>query len=240
MEIRNRENALVLAEDRGLGEVVAPRSLERARRASVAAVLRGAAGSWDATVDSDVARGGFGLLILEGVLVRRVGVDGRFGAELLSAGDLLRPWEHDGEAGTLPFETTWRIVAPTRLAVLDPPWAARMADFPEVAAALTGRALDRARRLATLMAISQQPRLDQRVWLLFWELADRHGRVHRDGVHLEIRLTHEVISHLVAARRPSVSAALGRLAQRGVLRRHGAEWLLTGPPPDEEGRDEAA
>ena len=240
MEVHNRESALVLDEDRGLGEVVPAESLERARRASRAAVLRRATGSWDAAVDSDAARGGFGLLILEGVLVRRVGVDGRFGAELLSAGDLLRPWEHDGELGTLPFDTAWRIVAPARLAVLDPHWAARMADFPEIAGELTGRALDRARRMATLMAISQQPRLDQRVWLLFWELADRHGRVHRDGVHLEIRLTHEVISHLVAARRPSVSAALSRLAQRGVLRRHGAEWLLTGAPPDQEGHDEAA
>lgn len=240
MEIRNCENALVLDEDHGLGEVVPAESLERARRASMAAVLCRSSGSWDAALDSDIARGGFGLLILEGLLVRRVGVDGRFGAELLAAGDLLRPWQHDGEAGTLPFDTTWRIVAPTRFAVLDLRWAARMAGFPDVAPELTGRALDRARRLATLMAISQQPRLDERVRLLFWELADRHGRVHPDGVHLEIRLTHEVISHLVAARRPSVSSALSRLAERGVLRRHGAEWLLTGPPPDEEDRDEAA
>jgi CRP-like cAMP-binding protein len=123
-------------------------------------------------------------------------------------------------------------VAPVRLAVLDTRWAARMAPYPDVAGELTGRALDRSRRLATLMAISQQPRLDRRVWLLFWELADRHGTVHPDGVHLRLRLTHEVISHLVAARRPSVSAALTRLAKRGVLRRDGAEWLLSGPPPD--------
>jgi CRP-like cAMP-binding protein len=240
VEIRDRESALVLDEDRGLAGVVPAESLERARRASMAAVLRRSSGAWDAALDSDVARGGFGLLILEGLLVRRVGVDGRFGAELLATGDLLRPWEHDGELRTLPFDTAWRIVAPARLAVLDLHWVERMAGFPEIAGELTGRALDRARRLATLMAISQQPRLDQRVWLLFWELADRHGRVHPDGVHLELRLTHEVISHLVAARRPSVSAALSRLAQRGVLRRDGAEWLLTGPAPDKEGHDAAA
>jgi CRP-like cAMP-binding protein len=83
------------------------------------------------------------------------------------------------------------------------------------------------------MAIAQQPRLDQRIWLLFWELADRHGSVHPDGVHLQLRLTHEVISHLVAARRPSVSAALSSLASRGILRRQGSEWVLTGPPPEE-------
>src|SRR3954468_8928938 len=233
MEVRNRESVLVLAKDSGLGEVVPAASLERAQRASIAAVLRRPAGSWDAALDSDVARGGFGLLVLDGVLVRRVGVDGRFGAELLAAGDLLRPWQHDGEGEALPFEMAWRIVAPMRLAALDLRWATRMAPFPEVAAELTGRALERSRRLATLMAISQQPRLDQRVWLLFWELADRHGTVHRDGVHIQLRLTHEVISHLVAARRPSVSTALSALAARGILRREGGGWVLSGPPPDE-------
>jgi len=68
-----------------------------------------------------------------------------------------------------------------RLAVLDRRWAEAMAPYPAVAAELTGRALDRSRRLATLMAIAQQPRLDHRIWMLFWELADRHGRVQPDG-----------------------------------------------------------
>jgi len=233
MEGRNRESVLVLDKDGALAEVVPPDALERARRASLAEVLRLPAGAWEASGSASVADGGFGLLVLEGVLVRRVGVDGRFGAELLAAGDLLRPSRYEGRAAVLPFETAWRIVAPLSLAALDLRWATRMAPFPEVAAELMGRALDRSRRLATLMAISQQPRLDQRVWLLFWELADRHGIVHPDGIHLRLRLTHEVISHLVAARRPSVSAALGRLADRGVLRRQGPEWVLSGQPPED-------
>src|SRR4051812_40983438 len=229
----SRDLAIVLAEDRGLGELVPPGLTGQARRASLAAVLHRRVGTWDAAGDAELARGGFGLLVLDGVLIRRVGVDGRFGAELLAAGDLLRPWQHDGEAGALPFELTWRIVSPLRFAVLDRGWAARMAPFPDVAAELVGRALERSRRLATLIAIAQQPRLDQRVWLLFWELADRHGRVHPDGVHIQLRLTHEVISHLVAARRPSVSTALSALAARGILRREGGGWVLSGPPPDE-------
>jgi CRP/FNR family transcriptional regulator, cyclic AMP receptor protein len=222
---------LVLEEDPGLGAVVAPERADRARSASMAGVLRVRAGSWDAMHDAPLARGGFGLLVLAGVLIRRVGVDGRFGAELLGPGDLLRPWQHDGEADVLPFEMTWRVVAPVRMAVLDLRWAARMAPFPEVAAELAGRALERSRRLAMLMAISQQPRLDARLWLLFWELADRHGRVHPDGVHLDLPLTHEVISHLAAARRPSVSTALSRLAARGIVRRAGRGWVLHGEPP---------
>src|SRR3954447_1093586 len=240
MEVHNRETVLVLEEDSTFADVVPSASLERAQRASIAAVLRRPAGSWDAALDSDVARGGFGLLVLDGVLVRRVGVDGRYGAELLSGGDLLRPWQHDGGGEVVPFEMAWRIVAPMRLAALDLRCATRMAPVPAVAAELPGRALERSRRLATLMAISQQPRLDQRVWLLFWELADRHGRVHPDGVHLDLRLTHEVISHLVAARRPSVSTALSGLASRGILRREGGGWVLCGPPPDEPPGDNVA
>src|SRR3954452_20920282 len=149
--VAGRSRELVLEVDRGLCDVVPAEHAAGARAASLAAVEARRAGSWDAAHDAELARGGFGLLVLEGVLVRRVGVEGRFGAELLAAGDLLRPWQHDGEAGALPFEMAWRIVAPLRFAVLDRGWAARMAPFPEVAAELIGRALERSRRLATLM-----------------------------------------------------------------------------------------
>jgi CRP/FNR family cyclic AMP-dependent transcriptional regulator len=221
----------VLAEDRELSDAVSEGRRARASQASVASVVEVRAGHWNAAENAELGRGGFGLLILDGVLVRRVGLDGRYGAELLGRGDLLRPWEHDGGGSIVPFETAWRVVAPVRLAVLDLRWAAHMAPFPEVAGLLTGRVMDRSRRLAMLMAIAQHPKLDQRLWLLFWELADRYGVVHPDGVRLELPITHETLSHLAAAQRPSVSSALGRLARRGVLRREGAVWLLTGDPP---------
>jgi CRP-like cAMP-binding protein len=115
--------------------------------------------------------------------------------------------------------------------VLDPRWTARAAAYPQIGAALAGRALGRSLRLVTAMAIAQQPRLDERLWMLFWDLADRFGKVHADGVHLELPLTHEVLSHLAGARRPSVSGALTRLADEGRLRRSGSQWILSGGPP---------
>lgn len=222
---------VVLDEDPGLYEVVPPERVTLARRASAAAVRSVRPGSWSAAEQADIARDGFGLLVLDGVLIRRVGVDGRFGAELLAQGDLLRPWQHDGEDDVMPFETAWRVVAPVRLAVLDLEWATRVAAFPQIAAELAGRALERSLRLATLMAIVQQPRLEQRLWMLFWELAQRHGKVHMDGVHIDLPLTHEVLSHLAAARRPSVSASLTKLGARGVIRREGRGWVISGEPP---------
>jgi CRP-like cAMP-binding protein len=81
------------------------------------------------------------------------------------------------------------------------------------------------------MAVAQQPRLDVRLWMLIWDLADRYGRVRADGVHVELPLTHEILSHLAGARRPSVSAALTRLAADGRVTRQGHRWILSGEPP---------
>ena len=165
------------------------------------------------------------------MLVRRVGMAGRYGAELLSAGDVLQPAQHDGEEATLPFEATWRVLVPLRMAVLDLAWMARMAPFPELMAELGARIMVRSRRLASLLAIAQHHRLEDRLRLFFWELADRYGRVTPDGVALQLRLTHELISHLVGAQRPSVSTALGRLDRAGLVCRQGRTWVLLGPPP---------
>ncbi len=222
--------ALVLDEDPELAELVPRLQLQTARQASVAAIVDVQAGRWDARIDADPAHEGYGLLVLDGLLVRRVGYGGRFGAELLAAGDLLRPWDFE-EDDTIGFETTWRVLTGTRLASLDVHWTERMARYTQVGPALAGRALARSRRLAAMMAIAQQPRLDDRLWMMFWELADRHGRVHPDGVHLDLPLTHEVLSHLVAARRPSVSGALSKLADQGRVRRNGSAWVLSGDPP---------
>lgn len=202
----------------------------------MARVLRREAGVWEAEQDAGHGRDGLGLLVIEGTLVRRVGLAGRYGAELLSAGDVLQPARHDGEEATLPFEATWHVLSPLRMAVLDLAWMAQMAPFPEVFAELAARIMVRSRRLASLLAIAQHHRLEDRLRLFFWELADRYGRVGPDGVRLDLRLTHELISHVVGAHRPSVSAALGRLEDGGQLRRQGRNWVLLGDPPRIEER----
>jgi len=204
---------------------------ERALRLSVARVMRRDVGQWDATPDAERGRDGLGLLVVEGVLVRRVGLEGRYGAELLSVGDLLQPAEHDGAAAVLPFEATWRVLSRLRLAVLDLGWMARMAPFPEVTAEITRRVMLRSRRLASMLAIAQHHRLEDRLRFFFWELAERYGRVGPDGVRLELPLTHDLIGHLVGAHRPSVSAALARLEHGGYIRRRGRTWLLLGSAP---------
>jgi CRP/FNR family cyclic AMP-dependent transcriptional regulator len=87
-------------------------------------VLSIPSGTWEAQTEADTARGGV-LIVLRGALLRCVGVHGGFGAELLGPGDIIRPKEHDGEdTGILPVQTDWRVLAATKLAVLDILWGA--------------------------------------------------------------------------------------------------------------------
>lgn len=226
-----RERVAVLEADPDLARRLGDARRAHAERLSVAIVLRRDTGVWHAKDDAAHGRDGLGLLVVEGMLVRRVGLAGRYGAELLSVGDVLQPAEHDGEEATLPFEATWRVLGPLHLAVLDLDWMARMAPFPEVTAELMRRVMVRSRRLASMLAIAQHHRLEDRLRLLFWELADRYGRVGPDGVRLDLGLTHALISHLVGAHRPSVSAALARLEHAELIRRRERGWLLLGAPP---------
>jgi hypothetical protein len=222
------DRAIVLDEDAELAGLVDDG--DTARHASRAEVLWFPTGSWTAPQDAGDVTGGYGFLMLEGMIVRRVGFEGRYGAELLAAGDLLRPSSLDGD-DSLGLELAWRALTRVRLARLNAAWTERMGRYPCVGPALAGRALDRSRRLAAMLAIAQHPRLDERLWMLLWGLADRFGRVRSDGVHVDVPLTHEVLAHLAAARRPSVSGSLMRLARQGRVRREGSGWLLCGRPP---------
>src|SRR3954464_455619 len=154
---RFQESAIVLHHDAELADAVPPQRREQAARESVAAVVRVRRGKWDARLPAQQTHGGHGFLLLEGLLVRRVGIGDRFAAELLGPGDLLRPLEHDGEEATLPFEATWRVLEPMTLAVLDRRWSVRRAPYPEVAIALTCRAILRSRRSATMFFIPSYP-----------------------------------------------------------------------------------
>jgi CRP/FNR family transcriptional regulator, cyclic AMP receptor protein len=229
------ERLWVIREDADLAERLAPERRRQAEELSVARVLRREPGTWDARHDASIARDGLGLLVVDGLLVRRVGFGGRYGAELLGPGDVLRPWEHDGEEAVLPFESTWRILRPLRLAVLDLPWATRMGPFPEIYSELLSRSQRRSRRLASMLVITQQRRLEDTLWMFFWEVANRYGRVRPDGVHVGLRLTHELIGYLVGAQRPSVSTALGRMQAAGRIRRDRGAWILLGEPPSYDG-----
>jgi CRP-like cAMP-binding protein len=168
-----------------------------------------------------------GLLVLDGLLTRTLSIADRTSTELLGSGDLLRPWQRD-EEGMLPLHAEWRVLEPSRAAVLDRDFAVRIAPWPQLWSALVGRAMRRTRSQAVATALSHMTRVDQRLLLLLWHFAERWGRVRADGVVVTLPLTHETIGALVGARRPSVTSALSLLSAQGLVRRaERGEWILT-------------
>jgi CRP/FNR family transcriptional regulator, cyclic AMP receptor protein len=222
----------LLGEDHALAEAVPQAYRRQAIEECVTRATSIPSGVWSGTGTSHI-RDGIGLLVLRGLLIRRVGIDGRFGAEILGEGDLLRPWQGQDLSTALPRTTGWRVLQRTRVALLDAHAAQRLARYPELTGALVGRALERSRNLAVNMAIVHQPRVEVRLHMLFWELAERWGRVRSDGISVPLHLTHTVLAELVAARRPTVTSALSELADRGLLRAVDRAWLLSGEPPGE-------
>jgi CRP/FNR family cyclic AMP-dependent transcriptional regulator len=222
----------VLDEDRALAEAIPVEHRERAIAECIARMVSIPEGLWSGA-DAPAPGDGIGLLVLDGLLIRRVGIDRGFGAELLGEGDLLRPWQGADEPPILPLTTGWRVLQPTRMAVLDEPFARRLARYPQLTGRLVHRALARSRNLAVNMAIVHQSRVDVRLHMLLWHLAGRWGRVRNDGVIVPLRLTHNVLSDLTAARRPTVTSALTELAKRELVRPVDDGWLLCGKPPGE-------
>jgi hypothetical protein len=222
----------VLREDPELAQAVGPVERGRAIEECVARTMHLARGRWNIQ-GATAMHAGIGLLVLEGLLLRRVGIDGRFGAELLGEGDLLRPWQGEGNEPALAATTGWRVLAPIRLALLDEQVERRFAAFPSLIGCLVGRALERSRNLSINMAIVHQARVNVRLHMLLWHLAERWGRVGTEGVILPLGLTHTVLSDLVAARRPTVTSSLSELARQGLVRPFADGWLLAGDPPGE-------
>jgi len=222
----------VLDEDPDLAEAIPPGRREQAVRECLAPLAKLPLGGWLDPYDSP-REAGIGLLITRGMLIRRVGVDGRYGAELLGTGDILRPWQGADAPPTLRVVTGWRVTEPVTMAVLDDRFARRLARYPEVTGRLVGRAVERSRNLAVNMAIVHQARVDVRLHMLFWHLAARWGRVRSDCVILPLRLTHAVLADLAVARRPTVTSAMSELARKDLVHPIGRGWRLLGHPPGE-------
>ncbi len=219
----------VLEHDPDLAAEVDPRTADVLRRRAVARAVELPRGPWEAPTDPTAYRGHLGLLVLDGALTRDVVLARTSCAELLGPGDVLRPWDTLEEAPPVAARVTWEVLTPARIAVLDRDFALTAGRVPELTTAIVGRSVRRARWIALHLAIRCLKRIDARLLVLFWHLADRFGRVTPDGVVVPLALTHARLGRLVGAQRPSVTTALGELAARGLVRRReGGSWLLHG------------
>ena len=232
MEQAARQSLLEL--DRDLARDLAGPDEQLARTRLAVDVLELPAGGWDPSESTERARGGFGLFVANGFLVRSVTLEHRSAAELVGPGDVVRPWQEDMPQTSYPLISRWRTLSSATLAVLGTEATGRLCGFPMVIAELAERLCGRSRRQAGLQVIAQLAAVEHRILLALWHLADEFGRVRPDGVMVPVPMTHEVLGMLVGARRPTVTGALGVLAERGLVRSaRGEGWLLAGEPPSD-------
>ena len=210
-----------------------PERAELARRHVLAMLDPLTPGTWQPPVELQLQPGHLGLLVVEGLLTRDVVLGASTATEIVGRGDILRPADHDGEAAPVPFDVEWTVLEASSVAVLDRRFAASAGHWPEMLEALMRKAMRRVHSLALHLAVSHLRRVDTRLLVLLWHLADRWGRVEPDGVRVPMRLTHQTLGRLVGAQRPSVTTALKQLADAGhVSRMADGTWLLRGDPPD--------
>jgi CRP/FNR family transcriptional regulator, cyclic AMP receptor protein len=175
-----------------------------------------------------------GYLVFEGVVARDESLAGSTATELLGPGDLLQPWTEPAGEPLFPREVSWTVLETARLGVLGPAFVASTARWPALNTALLDRAVHQTARVATHHAICQLSPVDARLLALFWHLAERWGRVGAGSVLLPLNLQHETLGRLVGAKRPTVTIALQRLAERELVhRRPDGAWVLSGSPPEE-------
>jgi CRP-like cAMP-binding protein len=231
---QQRPTIRILEEDRQLACALNEDELANARRYAVATVSEVSKGIHDPQA-LFAGEGLLGLLVIDGLLVRRVAVADRHCGELVGPGALLRPWDDFGQLAPLPVEVSWRVISPTRLAKLDRRFMAAIVRWPALIEAVTSRAIERAHTLAFNVAIHCLRHVHLRLLVLLWHLADQYGHVSPEGTHVSLPLSHSDLAELVGAARPSVSLALKQLAEDGLVWRNTTDgtWLLSREPPSE-------
>jgi CRP-like cAMP-binding protein len=217
----------LLVADRDLGSALGEDQLRQAREQVVFPVielhtgplmldrLRNAAGVRD---------GLHGFLVISGSLTINLQMSGRRCTRLIGPRELVLL---DGvQSDSIPIGWEWSVLAPARLALLDGRLHTVARHWPPLMSAILERAAQQTRNAFLQQAISQLPRVEERLLALFWSIADRQGVMRPDGVWVELSATHDTLAHMVGAQRPTVSLGLTRLTEGGLLRSEAGGWLL--------------
>lgn len=223
----------LLDADPGLLEHVSPEEAPVARRMLRVPAVTLAPGPFDPAELFSWGLHTFAALVTEGLVAQEVAVGAQPTLRLLGAGDVLA--SPRAPAGLVPVVQDWSAAAPTHIALLDDHVLTAVRRWPRLLPALLDRAWEAQGGLLLQLAVAQQPRVEDRLVLLFGALGERWGRMTPAGVVVPLRLTHEALGRLIGARRPTVTLALRGLArQRRLQRRDDGCWLLGDPESEPE------
>jgi CRP/FNR family cyclic AMP-dependent transcriptional regulator len=211
--------------DGDLAEALGDEAAARARDRVGVATVKLSAGSWRPEELTPQFHRAFALIICDGLIVRELDLAATLTADLLGPGDIVAL----GETSETLLSTGehWHVSAGATVAILDDRVLPALHAWPALSSRLIARAARQAARAAEQRAISQLPRVELRIRALLWHLAERWGRMGPAGVVVPLELTHGALGHLVGARRPTVTLALGELTRDGaVVRREDGAWVL--------------
>jgi CRP/FNR family transcriptional regulator, cyclic AMP receptor protein len=218
---------LVLDLDPDLGWGLGEQEWNAARQACRGRLLSVQPGVWSFLASAGVRGDCVGFLIVSGLLCREIALCERRMFELLGPGDVLQP----------PVLTDGpRLGGPTRLTALRETELIELGDsflpccarWPVLLTRWARRLEVQRERVAVQCLIAHLPRAQDRLLLVLWHLADRWGRVTPAGTVLPVPFTHDLLGHLAAARRSTVTLAVGALESNGAIRRlDDGSWLLT-------------
>jgi CRP/FNR family transcriptional regulator, cyclic AMP receptor protein len=217
----------LLEADPELGARLEGEELDQARKYAMLPAAHLDEGRWNIQQVRD-ARGVrgevYGFVLTEGTITIDASFADRRAARVLAPNELmlLEGWDND----TLPVRWGWTVLEPTTIAVLDERLEVIARRWPSLMTALVIRGAEQTRHAVLQQAISQLPRVEDRLLALMWSLADHRGIVGPDGVRVPLSLTHATLAQMIGARRPTVSLGLKALSERGVLMSTGDGWLI--------------
>jgi len=218
---------LVLDLDPDLGWGLGEKEWDAARQACRGPLVRVQPGVWSLPASAGVRDDLLGFLIVRGLLCREVGLRERHMFELLGPGDVLPP-PALGEGPRLGGPIGLTALRETLLVELGASFIRAAARWPVLMASWARRLEAQRQHLAIQGLIAHLPREEHRLLLMLWHLADRWGHVTPTGTVLPVPLTHDLLGHLTAARRSTVTIALSMVESAGAIRRLGdGSWLLT-------------
>ena len=171
----------------------------------------------------------FGAAVLEGLVMNSMRIGEQAGIQLLGPGDLLVPRSDLLPAWLADFES--HSAGLVRLGLFGNELLAAAYRWPRVLQGLYACIGDQIQRLTAQLVICQLPRVDDRVLAMLWLLSESWGHVTPSGIRLPLTVTHETLGALVGAARPTVTLALGKLADDGAIVHQDSGWLLLRPPP---------
>ena len=134
----------------------------------------------------------------------------------------------------LPPRTTEALAAlvPTRVTLFTPEMRDSLLQVPGTAPLLFDALAATVRQKhRTIEALAHHHHLD-RVRAKLLQLAADHGIVGRDGVRLDLPLTHELLGEMTGSARETVTRAIDELQEEGLVVRRGRSYRLAIDPTD--------